>query len=162
MKLSLQDQLLLAPQVAARAHRGQKRKDGTPYVAHPTRVALRVTELYTPRSPDCLRAMIVSFLHDVIEDTETTLEELRELGFSEEVLAAIDSVTRRPGEVYLDFIRRVRGDGLNPVALIAISVKLADIDDNLGDQSALDPDEAAFLRRRYTAARKILKERVEE
>jgi (p)ppGpp synthase/HD superfamily hydrolase len=154
MALSLDKQLLLAPQVAARAHRTQKRKDGTPYIAHPIRVALRVA----PKIGDFLEAMnmealIVAYLHDVVEDTDVTFDDLRELGFSESVLAALDGVTKRTGEKYMDFIRRCKVSG--PVA---VAVKLADIEDNLEDQSALDPDEAAFLKNRYERAKVTLNE----
>lgn len=162
MTLTLDQQLLLAPQVAARAHQGQRRKDGTPYIAHPVRVALRVTEQYSGRGWDWYRAQITAFLHDVVEDTDITIEELRELGFDEVVLAALERVTKRPGEKYSDFILRIRGDGMSDVSLLAIAVKLADIDDNLEDQSALDPEEAVFLSKRYNKAKVVLKERVSD
>lgn len=152
MTLTLEQQLLLAPQVAARAHKNQKRKDGTPYIAHPVRVALRVsTAIGQYQEAMNLEAQIGAFLHDVVEDTDVSLDELRELGFSEYVLHIVDAVTKRPGEKYADFILRIKAAG--PVA---VAVKLADIEDNLEDQSALDPDEAAFLSKRYTKARKVL------
>lgn len=151
MALSLSQQLLLAVQVAARAHQGQKRKDSTPYFAHPVRVSYRVVELAAERGVDPIQTQIVALLHDVVEDTEVTMQELRELGFSHDILAALDGVTKKVGESYRDFIDRCGGSGD-----IAIAVKLADIDDNLEDQSALDPEEAEFLRKRYTKARERL------
>lgn len=165
MALSLNQQLLLAPQVAARAHQHQKRKDGTPYVAHPMRVALRVSDTYEDipnlagdikaeqvwREQQKTRLIVVALLHDVVEDTDVTIQELRELGFDEIILHALDAVTKRPGEKYTAFILRIKAAGP-----LAIAVKLADIADNLEDQSALDPDEAAFLTKRYTAAQKEL------
>lgn len=135
------DQLLLATTVAARAHAGQKRKDGTPYIAHPVKVAIRL-ETKVQKT--------VALLHDVVEDTDVTFAQLRELGFDEEVIAAVDSVTKRPGEKYADFILRAKQ---NPIGR---EVKLADIEDNLHDQSALDPDEASFLRERYNKAKDVL------
>lgn len=165
MTLTLDQQLLLAPQVAARAHQHQKRKDGTPYIAHPFRVSLRSSGPYE-REPDLAgditarqvwlfqqmaRFKIVALLHDVVEDTDVTLDELRELGFDEVILTAIDAVTKRPGEKYADFILRIKAAGP-----LAIAVKLADIDDNMEDQSALDPDEAEFLSKRYNKAREVL------
>jgi (p)ppGpp synthase/HD superfamily hydrolase len=150
MALSLDKQLLLAPQVAARAHRTQKRKDGTPYIAHPVRVALRVAAMHPAQAA---YFQIVAFLHDVVEDTDVTLEELRELGFDEIVIAAVDAVTKRPGEKYTDFILRIKSAGY-----IAVDVKLADIEDNLEDQSALDPEEAVFLKNRYQKAKGVLNE----
>lgn len=155
MTLSLKQQLLLAPQVAARAHQHQKRKDGTPYIAHPVRVAIRaassLSNICQPGESLDLEIQIVALLHDVVEDTDITIEELRELGFDESVLLAIEAVTKRPGEKYADFILRIKSAG--PVA---VYVKLADIADNLEDQSALDPDEAAFLSKRYNKAREVL------
>lgn len=129
--------LLKAAQVAARAHQHQKRKDGTPYIAHPVRVAIRC---------ESKQSKIVALLHDVVEDTDVTFDDLRELGFTEEIVASVDSVTKRPGETYMAFIARSALD------VHGSQVKLADIADNLEDQSALDPDEAAFLRERYTKA----------
>ena len=155
-KLTIEEQLLLAPQVAARAHQHQKRKDGTPYISHPLRVAFRVHFRIGGASPDMMRKQIVAILHDVVEDTDVTIEQLRELGFEELILAALDLVTKRPGEKYADFIKRIKGDGYDEANLIAIDVKLADISDNLEDQSALDPEEAAFLKKRYVRAREIL------
>lgn len=145
---TLEEQLLLAVGVASRAHQHQKRKDGTPYVSHPMRVCLRVSTFGEQGEAMNLEAQIGALLHDVVEDSDVTLEELRELGFSAYVLHVVDALTKRPGEKYMDFIRRCHKAG--PVAR---AVKLADISDNMEDQSALDPDEAAFLKKRYTEAR---------
>lgn len=141
MKLTTDQMLLLAPTVAARAHKGQLRKDGTPYFAHPVKVAIR-----------CKTAeqKIVAILHDVVEDTEVSFGQLRELGFSNKILSALDSVTKRPGETYADFVLRSKANAIGRV------VKIADIEDNLSDQSALDPDEAKFLTTRYTKALEVL------
>lgn len=157
MTLTLEQQLLKAPQVAARAHQHQKRKDGTPYVAHPVRVALRAAERFTFGSKMSRYAMIGGFLHDTVEDTDLTFDDLREMGFDETVIAIVDRLTRRTGETYMEFIVRCKGDGLSVVSLVAIEDKDSDIDDNLEDQSALDPDEAVFLTDRYTKAKKVLR-----
>ena len=143
MALTGEEQLLLAVTVATRAHQHQKRKDGTPYIAHPVRVAVRC---------ESLTEKTAALLHDVVEDTDVTFEELRELGFSKLVLDIVDKLTKRPGEVYTDFVKR------NATDAIAARVKLADIADNLQDQSALDPEEAAFLSKRYNAAIEVLRE----
>ena len=66
--------------IAARAHAGQVDKGGAPYILHPLRVMLRLSE---PRE------QLVAVLHDVIEDSPVTLEQLRGEGFSEEVLQAL-------------------------------------------------------------------------
>ena len=131
------DYLKLAATISARAHARQLRKDGTPYFCHPVRVAIGV-EGKTEK--------IVALLHDVCEDTDTTLEDLRNLTFSDEVIAAVEALTRRHGETYSDFVKRCKKND------IARVVKISDIEDNISDQSALEPQEAAFLRERYTKA----------
>jgi (p)ppGpp synthase/HD superfamily hydrolase len=145
-KLTLQEQLLLAIRVATRAHAGQKRKDGTDYIAHPMRCFARAA-----MAGESLVVQIALVLHDVVEDTKVTLEELEELGFDKQVLNGIDGMTKRPGESYLgDFIPRCKKNEHSRAG------KNYDIDDNTEDQSALDPEEAAFLTKRYTKAKEIL------
>ena len=78
-----------AIEIAAAAHAGQLDKAGQPYILHPLRVMLRV-------SNDAERMAAV--LHDVVEDTPVTLAQLTESGFPAEVLAAIEALTKRPGE----------------------------------------------------------------
>lgn len=102
--------------VAARAHKGQKDKAGTPYLLHPLRMMLRM---------DSETAMMAAVLHDVVEDTDWTLERLRDAGFAEEVVEAIDCLTHREGESYEEFVGRVRA---NPIAR---QVKVADLEDNM-------------------------------
>lgn len=137
MKLSDHDMLLKAATVAARVHQHQLRKDDTPYVAHCIRVAIRC---------DTKLEKAVALLHDTVEDSDTTLDDLRDLDFSQEVLDAVDALSRRAGETYSDFIERVSKNEL------ARKVKLADIADNLEDTSALDPEEAEFFKTRYGKA----------
>lgn len=102
--------------IAARAHEGQVDKAGDPYVLHPLRLMLRMN------GPS---ARIAAVLHDVIEDTRVTLQELRQEGFSEEVLTLLDRLTRKSGESYEHFIQRIK---IDPVAT---QVKIADLEDNL-------------------------------
>lgn len=64
-------------------------------------------------------------MHDVLEDSDMTVSDLRSEGFSEDVLAALGALTRRDGEDYMDFIRRLSS---NP---LAVRVKLADLEDNM-------------------------------
>ncbi|AWY38563.1 HD domain-containing protein [Pseudomonas putida] len=101
--------------IAAGAHAGQVDKGGSPYILHALRVMLKV---------DSPEERIVAVLHDVVEDCDISLDELREEGFSETVLAAIDSLTRRPDEAYEDFIARAAQDPIGRV------VKLADLEEN--------------------------------
>ena len=109
---SLEDAIALAVE----AHRGQRDKAGQPDVLHVLRVMFRCeTEL----------ERTVAVLHDVVEDTGRSPDDLRRLGYSEEVLAALDCVTKRQGEDYAAFVERAAA---NPLAR---RVKLADLEDNL-------------------------------
>jgi (p)ppGpp synthase/HD superfamily hydrolase len=118
--------------LAATAHAGQTDKAGAPYVLHLVRVMLAQA---TPE------ARIVAVLHDLVEDTAHTFDDLRAEGFSETVLAALDGVTRRAGESYDAFIRRAGAHDLTR------AVKLADLEDNM-DVTRLDtvgPEDAERL-----------------
>ncbi|MCR8930742.1 MULTISPECIES: HD domain-containing protein [unclassified Pseudomonas] len=101
--------------IAATAHAGQVDKGGAPYILHPLKVMLRMTTL---------EERIVAVLHDVVEDCGVSLDDLRKEGFSEEVLSAIESVTKVPGESYEDFVDRA---AQNPIGR---AVKLADLEEN--------------------------------
>jgi len=102
--------------IAAEAHAGVKDKGGAPYILHPLRMMLKLS---TPEE------RIVAVLHDVCEDCpEWTFERLRSEGFSPNIIEALDSVTKREGEPYRDFVLRAAS---NPIGR---SVKLADLIDN--------------------------------
>jgi (p)ppGpp synthase/HD superfamily hydrolase len=105
-----------AIEIAATAHAGQQDKAGAPYILHPLRVMLAQKE---PAQ------RIAAILHDVVEDTPWTLEQLRAEGFSDDVLSAVDALTKRKGEDYFAFVDRA---GRDPVAR---AVKIADIRDNM-------------------------------
>lgn len=105
-----------AVQIAAEAHAGQKDKSGAPYLLHPLRMMLRMHS-------DA--AMMAAMLHDVVEDSDWTLDGLRAEGFSEEVIEAVDCLTHRTDENYEAFVRRAKGNA------IARQVKLADLEDNM-------------------------------
>lgn len=102
--------------IARKAHKGQLDKAGEDYFSHPKRVSINFYED---------QDIIVALLHDVIEDTDITIERLRKEGFSNEVLEALDAITKKDSESYDAFIERVKD---NP---IAIKVKLADLRDNM-------------------------------
>lgn len=102
--------------LAVEAHRGQRDKAGQTYILHPLRVMMRL-ETDTER--------MVAVLHDVVEDSPWTLERLRGLGYPEEVLGALDCLTKREGETYEAFIERLRPHPL------ARRVKRADLEDNM-------------------------------
>ncbi len=108
--------LELAIEIAAKAHAGQLDKAGQVYILHPIRVMMmgRTDE-----------ERIVGVLHDVIEDCpDWSREQLLQAGFTEQVLDALDAVTKREGESYEDFVLRA---GQNSIAR---NVKLADLRDN--------------------------------
>src|SRR5690349_788385 len=105
--------------IAARAHDGQKDKAGEPYIAHPMRLMARFL------ASDQQNLAIVAALHDVVEDSDLTLDDLRREGFSAEVVSAIDALSRREGEDYLEFVRRAAS---HPRARFA---KQEDLLDNL-------------------------------
>jgi hypothetical protein len=117
--------------IAATAHRGAFDKAGAPYVLHPLRVMMRA------HGTD---AQIVAVLHDVVEDTDWTLERLGDEGFSPRVLHALDCLTKRDGESYEAFIERVASDPL------ATDVKLLDLQDNLDLTRIETLDERALER----------------
>lgn len=108
-----------AVSIAALAHRSQKDKAGAPYLLHPLRMMLRMKSE---------AAMMAAVLHDVVEDTDWTLEQLREHGFSDEVLEAIECLTHRSGESYEEFVERVEKNQM------AREVKIADLEDNMNIQ----------------------------
>ncbi len=103
--------------LATEAHAGQTRRNGDPYITHPQRVASRCEGL----------AAVAGWLHDTVEDTAITLDTLREAGFPEAVVEAVDRLSRRDGETYAQFTQRCGQDTL------ARAVKLADLTDNLSD-----------------------------
>jgi hypothetical protein len=123
-------------------HAGQTDKAGKAYFQHPMRVALRCAGT---------EQKIVALLHDIIEDTSVTPEYLLEQGFSQTIVDAILSLTKREGESYEDFICRAAE---NPIGRV---VKLQDLKDNL-DVMRLNEvtNEDAQRLTKYLAARSYL------
>ena len=105
-----------AIEIATKAHAHQTDKDArppTPYVLHPLRVAQFIKDN---------DAKIVAVLHDVVEDTDVTIDDLRRDGFSEPVLAGVLAVTRNKGESYADFVIRAARDRFDlPVVAYNVS-----------------------------------------
>lgn len=115
-----------AVQIAAQAHAGQKDKDGQPYVLHPLRVMQAV---------EGEAAKMAAVLHDVIEDTAVTADDLRQAGIDEATIAAVLCVTHNKDESYADYVVRCKGNE------VARQVKLADLADNARlERALLRPD----------------------
>jgi (p)ppGpp synthase/HD superfamily hydrolase len=109
-------------ELAQRAHHGQLDKCGRPYYLHPLRVSMRVAHLSAAERH-------AAILHDVVEDTGVTLEDLRALGYDDELLLLVALLTRdQPGgETHNQYIDRIVASG----NVKAMRVKLADVYDNM-------------------------------
>jgi len=131
-----------AIEIAAAAHAGQIDKAGHPYILHPLRVMLRVSTEHERMS---------AVLHDVVEDTPVTFEQLAREGFPQEVLLAVEALTKRPGESRLQAAERAAA---NPIARV---VKLADNAENMDLSRIAAPTEKDFARlREYEQVRALL------
>ena len=126
------------------AHKEQRDKSGMPYVFHPLHLAEQMPDEETT---------IVALLHDVIEDTQYTLADLRDMGFEDEVLDALALMTHDKSVPYMDYVARIRENR------IARTVKIADLRHN-SDLTRLDKiDEKARGRiEKYKAALRLLSE----
>src|SRR5688572_26376711 len=118
-----------AIEIAVEAHKGQLDKAGQPYILHPLTVMFAVIHLGE-------KYAIVAVLHDVVEDTDWSLDRLREEGFDEDTLLALESVTRKEQvwdeltecfrkETYREFIRRAKTN------LVGRIIKIEDLKHNL-------------------------------
>ena len=115
--MNLTEQLKLAIEIAISAHNGQlDTHNGRPYIEHPFRVM---------NAGHTLQEKTVGVLHDVVEDTDWTLDKLKAEGFTNEIIDGLDAVTRRDNESYDDYIIRVQTNSLG------IRVKLNDLTDNM-------------------------------
>lgn len=133
-----------AMKIAYRAHHGQTDKGGIPYIFHPYHLAEQMTDEYTA---------CVALLHDVVEDTDVTLEQLAEI-FPKEVVEAVALMTHNDDTPYLDYVARIAS---NPIAK---AVKLADLLHN-SDKTRLEDqgNNADALKRweeKYSKALQIL------
>ena len=127
------------------AHKDQMDKSGVPYVFHPWQVA---EQMVTEES--CCAAL----LHDVIEDTDVTADDLLKAGISEEVVKAVEMLTHDDDEPYLEYVERIKNDP------IARAVKLADLTHNSDttrfNRPMTDKDRARL--EKYKKAKTILTE----
>lgn len=131
-----------AIQIAAEAHAGQVDKAGQPYILHPLRVMLRVQGE---------NERIAAVLHDVVEDSSFTLEQLASEGFPAEIIQALAALTKQPGESRLAAAQRASENA------IALCVKLADNTDNMDLSRIPHPSEKDKARlEEYKAVRALL------
>lgn len=145
----MQEHLLeTAIRLAAKVHRGQVDRFGKPYVLHVMRVMMRGHDL---------EEQILGALHDVLERSDLTVEDMQKRGFSPRVVKALTHITRRAEETYEQYIDRVVQDNL------AIRVKLHDLADKM-DLLHLEQLDAADLKRynKQLAAYHRMKRLVEE
>lgn len=117
--------------IAVAAHAGQKDRYGSPYILHPMRLMMKgVSE----------EEMIIAVLHDVVEDTDWTFEGLKAEGFSQNIIEALDCLTRRDDETYDAYIERSAANKL------ARNIKLADLEDNMDIKRMITFDMDSFER----------------
>ena len=120
------------------AHHGQLDRAGIPYIFHPARVASG----FEKETEAC-----VAWLHDIVEDTDCTLDDLRRAGFSDEICDAIRFMTHDKRVSYADYVKEI---AKNPVAK---AVKMADLQDNMDVSRMPASDEKTERRiRKYHAA----------
>ena len=114
------------------AHKEQTDKSGMPYVFHPFHLAEQMETEETT---------VVALLHDVVEDTDYTLQDLRDMGFGEAVVAALTLLTHDDDTPYMEYVAKIKD---NPIAKV---VKLADLRHN-SDLSRVDTVDEKVLERR--------------
>lgn len=131
-----------AMKIACTAHHGQVDKGGLPYIFHPYHLAEQMEDEIS-----CCAAL----LHDVVEDTDMTMEDLAK-EFPIEVIEVLKLLTHREDAPYFDYVRSIRA---NP---IAVTVKLADIAHNSNQSRCpnLTDEQLAYFRAKYEKAKEIL------
>ena len=131
-----------AIEIAVKAHAGQIDKAGEPYILHPLRLMFAVNGVYN---------RMVAVLHDVVEDTSVTIDNLKAEGFPSEVIEAVQALTKQKGESRIEAAERASGNS------IARAVKLADVTDNMDIARISQPTEKDCLRlKEYEQVRALL------
>ncbi len=131
IKLDLESLLAVAIAIAYQAHDGQIDKAGKPYISHPLTVMAQM---------DTIESKIVAVLHDAIEDSDLTIADLVNQGFPEFIIEAIAAITKLDGELYENYISRVKSNA------IALKVKIADITHNMDISRIVNPTDKDFQR----------------
>ncbi|MBJ9984324.1 guanosine-3',5'-bis(diphosphate) 3'-pyrophosphohydrolase [Acinetobacter sp. S40] len=117
--------------LATKKHAGQLDKAGQPYILHPLRLMLNV---------EGMDQKMVAVMHDLLEDTDTTIVDLITLGFSQNIIDAVVALTKKEGESRLDAAKRIVKNSL------ARTIKLADLADNMDLSRIQSPTQRDFLR----------------
>lgn len=132
----------IAMKIAYEAHHGQTDKNDIPYIYHPIHLAEQMKDEET---------ICVALLHDVVEDTDITFDDLEKNGFTNGIIAALKLLTHDDAEPYLEYVARIKNNE------IARQVKIADLRHN-SDLSRLDNiDEIVIQRKKkYEKALEIL------
>ena len=129
------------------SHKEQIDKTGMPYVFHPFHLAEQMDDEIST---------VCALLHDVVEDTDTTLEDLGDMGFPDEVIEVLKLLTHTDGVPYMDYVEKISSN------TIATKVKIADLTHN-SDLTRMSPDEideyALKRNEKYKSALKLLKEK---
>ena len=150
-----------ALQIAERAHAGQCRRNGGLYIEHPKAVA-KIAEEFILKEyhgsnheiPEFVLDFVeelkcVAILHDTVEDTDLTYDDLREAGFSPSIVAGVKSVTEQDGDTYLNKVQRAANNELGIIA------KMSDITHNMSD---LDRKKGKHFYDKYELAKHLLRE----
>lgn len=131
-----------AVEIATKAHEGQTDKSGKPYIGHVMRVSLGCKTQ---------KSKVIALLHDVIEDTPVTPEQLMADGIPADIVEAVLILSRRQGEEYEQYINRVAPHPL------CREVKIADLEDNMDVRRLAEIGEADVKRlKKYHKAWKTL------
>jgi len=141
------DPLAQAIKIAATVHESQTDKAGAAYILHPLRMMQRA------HTGD---EQIVAVLHDVVEDSDWTLEKLRKAGFSPAIVEAVGLLSRSDDETYEAFVERIAG-AKGKAGDTARRVKLLDLEDNMNVSRLADlSDKNVEQLKRYQKAHKRL------
>ena len=128
--------------IASLAHAGQLDKGGEPYILHPLRIMMKLKDR---------EHRIVVVLHDIIEDTDITDQDLLDYGLGHELVNHVLTLTRRKDENYDEYINRICYDEL------AMRVKLADLEDNMDLLRIKNPTQKDYQRvAKYRITKEIL------
>lgn len=141
--MSLHNQLIRATDIAIEVHTGQYDKNNQPYINHVIRVS---------SAGQTIQEKIVGALHDVVEDSNLTIDNLKEEGFDAEILDAVHTMTHYETETYYEYIDKII---LNP---LAARVKINDLTDNMDLRrlDVLDGETITRVKKYFAAYKKII------